>query len=214
MLDQNVPNPLAKNPNFNTTKVFAAIGIILIVIIVIGIGIWYFVQSAEDKANKVEESTPITVATTSAKPKTTTSSAIPSDWKTYTSASTTFHWSIRYPREWTNYSQSGFLDNENKVPYDTLWLNRGASESQDNGKTNISIFWKFQGDFNTCSFEKCTTDSINLGGRVANRTTVVSGITKGDEFYTFKDGKDPIIFTSPNGNPDLVHKVLETIKFL
>ena len=59
MLDRNVPNPLAKNPNIYTHKVFAAVGIILIVTIVAVAGIWYFAnQSGEknDSANKVTTS--------------------------------------------------------------------------------------------------------------------------------------------------------------
>src|SRR3990172_5696775 len=43
MLDQPVPNPLAKNPNIYTHKVFATIGLILVGVIVVVAGIWYFV---------------------------------------------------------------------------------------------------------------------------------------------------------------------------
>lgn len=68
MLEQNVPNPLAQNPSFHTHKVFAAIGIILTISIIAIGGIWYFVQSAEDKAPATEDNT-VKVSTSSAKQK-------------------------------------------------------------------------------------------------------------------------------------------------
>ncbi len=100
MLDQNVPNPLAKNPNFHTHKVFAAIGIILIVIIMIAGGIWYFVQSAEDKAGTVDDNTIIKISTSLTK-KATQSATISAKkdetngWKTYSSKE--MGYSIKYP---------------------------------------------------------------------------------------------------------------------
>lgn len=100
MLDQNVPNPLAKNPNFHTHKVFAAIGIILIVMVIIGGGIWYFVQSAEDKVGTIDENSTIKTATSSA--RTATSSAAKdetADWKIYTNS--TYGFSIKYPSDYT-----------------------------------------------------------------------------------------------------------------
>lgn len=96
MLDQPVPNPLAKNPNFNTHKVFAAIGIILMVLIIVVGGIWYMVQSAEDKVGTTEETT-TKVATSSTKPKTATFSSIPSDWKIYVNNKKGY--AIGYPLE-------------------------------------------------------------------------------------------------------------------
>lgn len=93
MLDQNVPNPLAKNPNFHTHKVFAAIGIILIVAIVIVGGIWYFVQSALDKVIP-DEFVTNKVSTSSAKISTT--SAVPADWNVY--ENTKYSYSLKYPQ--------------------------------------------------------------------------------------------------------------------
>ena len=108
MLDQNVPNPFAKTPNFHTHKVFASIGIILIAMIIIGGGIWYFVQSAEDKAGTVDDNTVNKTATSSA--KTATSSATKdetADWKTYTSKT----FSVKYPEGWLTSSDASDLEN-------------------------------------------------------------------------------------------------------
>ena len=98
MLDQNVPNPLAKNPNFYTHKVFAAVGLILIVSIVILAGIWYFVQSAEDKAGTVDDNTVIKTATSSTTKDETTS------WKKYSNE--TYGFELKYPLEMSNDGQS------------------------------------------------------------------------------------------------------------
>jgi hypothetical protein len=70
MLDQPVPNPLAKNPNFHTHKVFAAIDLILIGVIVILIGATYiFGFNVADlfTSSSVEETTK--VLTSSSNPK-------------------------------------------------------------------------------------------------------------------------------------------------
>ncbi len=86
VLDKNVPNPLAKNPNIHTHKVFASVGLILIGIIVLlsGLAFIYRDQVAdlfEQKTNTVESTK---VSTSSA--KTSTKSAekdATSDRKTY-----------------------------------------------------------------------------------------------------------------------------------
>lgn len=54
------------SPNFNTHKVFAAIGIILTVVIILIAGLWYFTsgQGTEDEDQNVK------VSTSSAKPAT------------------------------------------------------------------------------------------------------------------------------------------------
>ncbi len=45
MLNQPVPNPLAKNPNVHTHKVFATVGLILIGTIIAVAGIWWYLQN-------------------------------------------------------------------------------------------------------------------------------------------------------------------------
>lgn len=74
MNEQNImPNTPKK---FNLHKVFASIGIILIAIIIIGAGVWYFVQSAEDKVPSSDTEITVTkVSTDSAKTKTASNSA-------------------------------------------------------------------------------------------------------------------------------------------
>lgn len=115
MDEQNI-NPTPSKFNFN--KVFASIGIILIVIIIISVGIWNLVQNAEDKASKIDETTPITVATTSAKPKNTTSSAIPADWKTYLNSK--YNYSFKYSKDLSVSSGvEGLPGNENLRQIDT-----------------------------------------------------------------------------------------------
>ena len=63
-------------------------------------GIWYFVQSAEDKVPVNDDITVTKIASSSAKPKTTTSSATPSDWKTYDNTYNGQKFSFKYPKEW------------------------------------------------------------------------------------------------------------------
>ena len=98
MLDQPVPNPLAKNPNVYTHKVFAAVGLILIGTIIAVAGVWWYVenQTGAETANKT---TTTKVSTSSAK-KTTASAEKEetADWKIYTS--TKFNYSLKYPTEW------------------------------------------------------------------------------------------------------------------
>ncbi len=57
MLDKPVPNPLAKNPNIYTHKVFAAVGLILIGTIIAVAGIWYFVNGQEATKNGLTNKT-------------------------------------------------------------------------------------------------------------------------------------------------------------
>lgn len=86
------------NKKLDFHKVFAAIGIILIVLIIVVGGIWYFVQSAEDKVPVNDDTTVNKIASSSAKSKTASNSAVISDWKTFTS--TRWGFSLKYPKEW------------------------------------------------------------------------------------------------------------------
>lgn len=89
-------------PKFNTHKVFAAIGIILIVAIIFASGLWYFTEGNSSSDN---EGTTVKVSTSSAKPKTSTTSSNSSskkdetaDWKIFTSTKWSF--SVKYPKDW------------------------------------------------------------------------------------------------------------------
>lgn len=84
MLDQPVPNPLAKNPNVHTHKVFAAVGLILIGTIIASAGIWWFVNNQSGTTTSETEDTSTKVSTTSAK-KTTKSAEKDetTNWKTF-----------------------------------------------------------------------------------------------------------------------------------
>ncbi len=94
MLNQPVPNPLAKNPNFYTHKVFASIGLVLIgaVAILFGAAIIFRVNLTDLLGNTATNENK--VATSSAKPNPT------ANWKTYTSQTANF--SIKYPSDWAS----------------------------------------------------------------------------------------------------------------
>lgn len=97
MLDQPVPNPLAKNPNVHTHKVFASVGLILIGVIVI-LGVLGFIYR-DMVADIYEDLTGS--ATTTESTKVSTSSASKSeteDWKSYTNS--TVGYTIKYPSNW------------------------------------------------------------------------------------------------------------------
>lgn len=70
MLDQNVPNPLAKNPNVYTHKVFAAVGLVLIGTIIAVAGIWYYLENQSGTNSTADETTTTKVSTDSAKKST------------------------------------------------------------------------------------------------------------------------------------------------
>lgn len=94
MLDQPVPNPLAKNPNVHTHKVFATVGLILIGTIIAIAGIWWYFNSqsgtvTEETTTKISTSS-AQKSTVSAKPAETTSSS------EYKNKSVTF----KYPKGW------------------------------------------------------------------------------------------------------------------
>ncbi len=105
MLDQPVPNPLAKNPNVHTHKVFAAVGLILIGVIIAVAGIWYYVENQTRTNNTadtaVDETTTTKVSTSSTKAETKTEEKTDktADWKTYTNS--TYGFSIKYPTDWS-----------------------------------------------------------------------------------------------------------------
>ncbi len=92
MLDQPVPNPVAKNPNIYTHKVFASIGLILIGTIIGVAGVWWYMGNQTDSSSDEANTTTTKVSTTSAKTDET------ADWKTYTSSGSIY--SIKYPSGW------------------------------------------------------------------------------------------------------------------
>lgn len=99
MLEENVPNPLAKNPNFNTHKVFATIGLILIAAILVLAGIWIYVENQSGTKTTGSEDNNVKVSTSSAKAATqSTEKDETADWKIYTS--TRDGYSIKYPSDW------------------------------------------------------------------------------------------------------------------
>lgn len=99
MLDQPVPNPVAKNPNIHTHKVFASVGLILIGTIIAVAGIWWYVDN-QSGDNTAEESTITTKISTSSASKTTETESKDetAEWKTYTNS--TYMFSFKYPTDW------------------------------------------------------------------------------------------------------------------
>ncbi len=181
MLDQSVPNPLAKNPNFYTHKVFAAIGLILIGTVVAVAGVWYYMES--NSKGTAEEDNSVKVSTSSAKPATTSATKdITAEWKTFSHPVIGF--SIKYPETWlTNEcekttfffaptketlgvcaSEFGgmvgiFFIDENYTTYvagesfnDISYLEGGKKETVTvNGKSAIKISGKYKEDGGTIS---------------------------------------------------------------
>lgn len=101
VLDKNVPNPLAKNPNVHTHKVFASVGLILIGVIVILTILGYFYRDQvtdffkEDSGSKIVETTKISTSSATAE---TSAFVVPKDWKTYNASN---GMSFKYPPNWT-----------------------------------------------------------------------------------------------------------------
>lgn len=113
MLDQPVPNPLAKNPNFNTHKVFAAIGLILVVVLLVVGGVWAYVQN--ESKTKEEKDKSVKVTTSSAKPATKSAEKDETaDWTTLTAntavdsisgnSPATINYSYKYPNNWVKFT--------------------------------------------------------------------------------------------------------------
>lgn len=201
MLDQNVPNPLAKNPNFHTHKVFAAIGIILIVMVIIGGGIWYFVQSAEDKVGVVDESTVIKTATSSAKISTKSAGKTEKeDLLTYRSE--TFKYSIDYPKTYTIKTSSGYYNNDKSQPFGVVRLNVQDSGTKFiQGKNGLIIYETFEGsfcDFSGDNVEKCKVEEINVSGQMVKKY-----IYPAIQAQTYPDG-ETYTYTSTHKNNALV----------
>lgn len=85
MLDQPVPNPLAKNPSVYTHKVFAAVGLILLGTVIVVSGIWYYLDSQKAKT---QETT------------TQTTNDVTQDWETYKTPYNGKELSFKYPKDW------------------------------------------------------------------------------------------------------------------
>ncbi len=110
LLDKPVPNPLAKNPNVYTHKVFASVGLILIGAIVATAGIWWYVENQSGSKIPEDEITTTKVSTSSANSKNYKTSEIfgkkgnvssekldSSNWKEYK----TMYFSFSYPPDFT-----------------------------------------------------------------------------------------------------------------
>ncbi len=128
ILEKPVPNPLAKNPNFYTHKVFATVGLILIGVIVLLLGAAIiFRVNLNDLLGNINF-TENKVASSSAKSDKT------ENWKTYTDENITF----KYPLNWkTIYSKDAStaeiidvepLDRKNyETSFNTLLITKAAN---------------------------------------------------------------------------------------
>lgn len=98
-MDEKIIQPQITTKKMDFHKVFAAVGIILIVLIIVVGGVWYFVLNAEEKVPVNDDVTVTKIATSSA--KTTTPSATKdetADWKTV--SNNTCGFSVKYPKDW------------------------------------------------------------------------------------------------------------------
>lgn len=215
MLDQPVPNPLAKNPNVHTHKVFASVGLILIGVIVI-LGILAFIyrdQVADmfDTKTAEENTTTTKVSTTSAKPA--TSSATNDEtkgWKIYTS--TTFKYTIKYPPDWTEKVSSQETGVAGYI-LEQVNLNRLESEDANNGKPNVRVYGNFEGTLSSkgCVETIVTCKDFKIDGVKGVQATFISDKDLID--YNFLDTKKILIVTHNGGQKEVVDKVISTIKF-
>lgn len=110
VLDKPVPNPLAKNPNVHTHKVFATVGLVLIGVIVFlsGLAFIYRDQVANLFEQKSESDNTVNtpkVSTSSAKKATDSAKKDETeDWKTY--KSTVLGMEFKFPKEWSVSSEN------------------------------------------------------------------------------------------------------------
>lgn len=221
MIDQNVPNPMAKNPDFNTHKVFAAIGIILIVMVIICGGIWYLVQSAEDKAGPSDDNTTIKTATSSAKKSTTSANKDETaDWKTYSSKVLSL--SIKYPSDWvyveTPYDQGVTFETSNfKLYGGSVTSGQFVSINIQKNQTSKSIdnWWSNEGAGDYFVSEK---KSIKVDGHNAIEYKVMSS---GSYYGALIDNSNTVYVIDIGSTVDLkldtlkiFDKMLPTFKFL
>lgn len=180
MLDQSVPNPMAKNPNFFTHKVFAAIGLILISTITIVAGVWWYVNRSAG-STATDNSTTVKVTTTSAKPATSSATKDETaDWKTYTNSSVGY--TIKLPVSWVNRNCDGNLDffapNNEQL---------GVCNSGFGGIINIekeineysAVIDNFKAATN---LKNSTVTSVTVGGKSATKITGTSTL-EGFENY-------------------------------
>ncbi len=175
MLDQPVPNPLAKNPNVHTHKVFAAIGLILIGTIIAVAGIWWYAMRNSTPAE--DNSTTTVVKTSTSSAKTATISATKDGFKTIQS---NLGFIVTYPENWTTKSCEGsalFLS----PTKDTL----GHCDSDSLGV--VSIIYYDDRDYQKDVSDLQTIDMSNFNNPVKTATTVggkdafkISGLFKKD----------------------------------
>jgi hypothetical protein len=187
MLDQPVPNPLAKNPNIHTHKVFASVGLILIgAILALAIGAIVFKVDVAELfgTQKAEDSTTIKVATNSAKKATGSATKDETaDWKTYTN--NTYRFSFKYPDSW-----------EQKTTTTDSW-------KVDVEAGNAVIFENKSGSRLTFSIKVDPSIAITLE---KTETVEAAGQKIGLEYYTKSDGRKIVVTDYTIGNSSSLYK--------
>ncbi|HSX57896.1 MAG TPA: hypothetical protein VLE47_01325 [Candidatus Saccharimonadales bacterium] len=231
MLDQPVPNPLAKNPNFFTHKVFAAIGLILIGTIIAAAGIWWYANRSSG-STETDSSTTVKVTTTSAKPATASATKDETaDWKTLTNK--TIGYSVKYPSDWLvngtaskpncddnvvflaptqellGQCASGYGGLVSFYSYSTKDANAqiaamNPSDYQDFSKTNVTVSEK---------------TAVRVSG-IYIKNNEMTGATGQKEIFYFIDlGKDKTLLVShqqakePADYSTTFEKIVQTLKF-
>ncbi len=209
VLDKNVPNPLAKNPNVHTHKVFATVGLILIGLIIslafVVVGIWgYFNPNITPEP----EST-VKVSTSSAKKS--TDSAEKTDLTTYKSE--TFKYSIDYPKTYTIKTNYGNYDDDKTKPHGEVRLNAQETGTKFiQGKNGIIIYETFEGGF--CEYsgenvEKCKVEELNVSGQIIKKYTYPA-----DQAKTYPDGQTYAYTTTYRNNAIVIFTNFDADQFI
>lgn len=178
MLDQPVPNPLAKNPNVNTHKVFASVGLILIGLIIIlsALAIIFrgetgnFLKGLAVNDQYKDKRTGTKPATISAKIAEKNETA---GWKTF--SNDVEKYSINYPTDWliTNCEM-------NPVFFAPIKPYLGACNSGFGGLIGISTvtettFSDLENSYISSDYNNLVKEKTTLNGK---ETTKITGVSK------------------------------------
>ncbi len=174
-LDKNVPNPLAKNPNVHTHKVFASVGLVLIgVIIILSILGYFYRDQVADFFNE---------NTGTANTEKATKSSISSEF-----SDKTIGVAFKIPIEWELYSKD-FSNN----PDDTA--NRINFVDKETKKDNLFSLYSagpYDEIYNTAKVEKVGVSKTEIEGADTITSTRLEDIQL--------DGSNALVFESINKN--------------
>ena len=189
--------PQTTNKKLDFHKVFAAIGIILIVMIIVVGGIWYFVQSAEDKVPVDDDITVTKIATNSAK-KTTESAKEDEtvDWITATSVEAGYK--IKYPPTWLETKATFFAPSKDLLGISDSGFGGLISIALTGSPYNISKEIELYKEHNFTNYSQIDT---KVDGKVAVKLSGISQME--NEAISFK-GTKFIVYLVEKGEGTLI----------